>query len=140
MPAPMPAVSPLAATQIDGALAQDVAGISAYVMWNEALYAELGIYRSAKQGVTNPITGAAGPLDGTVSNVIKGAAPYAAWPTSINGGGTIWRSGVYGASFKLFPGGGSSAAPAPLSGPVNRFRDVAEDFQYQFIGDSTCSP
>ena len=68
-------VSPLAGTQIDGALAQDVAGISAYVMWNESLYGELGAYRSAKQGVLNPITGAAGPLDGTVSNVISGAAP-----------------------------------------------------------------
>src|ERR1700733_12641244 len=43
-------VSSLAGTQIDGALAQDVAGISAYVMWNEALYGELGVYRSAKQG------------------------------------------------------------------------------------------
>lgn len=52
-------VSPLAGTQIDGALAQDVAGISAYVMWNESLYGELGVYRSAKQGAANPITGAA---------------------------------------------------------------------------------
>jgi hypothetical protein len=73
-------ISPLAGTQIDGALAQDVAGISAYVMWHEALYAELGAYRSAKQGVLNPITGAAGPLDGTVSNVISGAAPYGRVP------------------------------------------------------------
>src|SRR5208282_4285196 len=98
-------VSPLAGTQIDGALAQDVAGISAYVMWNESLYGELGAYRSAKQGVLNPITGAAGPLDGTVSNVISGAAPYARLAYEYQ-----WRRhdleiGVYGATFKLFPGG-----------------------------------
>jgi hypothetical protein len=43
--------------------------------------------------------------------------------------------GVYGANFKLLPGGGTAAAPAALSGPVNQFRDFAEDFQYQFIGD-----
>jgi hypothetical protein len=128
-------VSPLAGTQIDGALAQDVAGISAYVMWKESLYGEVGAYRSAKQGVTNPITGAAGPLDGTVSNVISGAAPYARVAYEYQ-----WRRhdleiGVYGASFKLFPGGGSAASPGTLSGPVNQFKDVAEDFQYQFIGD-----
>src|SRR5579871_2710059 len=69
-------VSPLAATMIDGTLAQDVAGISAYAFWNESAYAEFGVYRSAKQGAANQLTGAAGPLDGTVSNVIQGAAPY----------------------------------------------------------------
>ena len=31
--------------------------------------------------------------------------------------------------------GGTSAAPTPLQGPVNRFRDVAEDIQYQYIGE-----
>ena len=130
------AVSPLAGTQIDGALAQDVAGISAYVMWNEALYGEFGAYRSAKQGVTNPITGAAGPLDGTVSNVISGAAPYGRVAYEYQ-----WRRhdlelGVYGATFKLYPGGGTTGAPALLSGPANEFRDFAEDLQYQFIGDA----
>jgi hypothetical protein len=128
-------VSPLAATQIDGTLAQDVAGITAYAMWNEALYAELGIYRSAKQGVTNPITGAAGPLDGTVSNVIKNTAPYFRVAYEYQWSRHSIEAGIYGATFQLFPGGGTSAAPAPLNGPVNKFRDVAVDFQYQFIAD-----
>ncbi len=128
-------VSPLAGTQIDGALAQDVAGISAYVMWNEALYGEFGAYRSAKQGVLNPITGAAGPLDGTVSNVISGAAPYGRVAYEFQHGRHDLELGVYGATFKLFPGGGSSTAPALLSGPVNQFQDIAEDFQYQYIGE-----
>jgi hypothetical protein len=129
------AVSPLAGTQIDGALAQDVAGISAYVMWNEALYGELGVYRSAKQGAANPITGAAGPLDGTTSNVISGVAPYGRVAYEYQWGQHNIEVGVYGATFKLLPGGGSVGAPAMLSGPVNEFRDIAEDFQYQFIGD-----
>lgn len=128
-------VSPLAGAQIDGALAQDVAGISAYVMWNEALYGEFGAYRSAKQGVLNPITGAAGPLDGTVSNVISGAAPYGRVAYEFQHGRHDLEVGVYGASFKLFPGGGSAAAPALLSGPANQFKDIAEDFQYQYIAD-----
>jgi hypothetical protein len=129
-------VGPLAGTEIDGALAQDVAGITGYVMWNESLYAEAGIYRSAKQGVTNPITGAAGPLDGSVSNVIKSSgAPYFRLAYEHQWGRNSLEAGVYGATFKLFPGGGSSGSPAQLSGPDNEFRDVAEDFQYQFIAD-----
>jgi len=129
-------VSPLAAAQIDGALAQDIAGISAYAMWNEALYGEIGAYRSAKQGVTNPITGEAGPLDGTVSNVISGAAPYARIAYEQQWGRNDLEIGAYGADFKLYPGGGSSSAPASLSGPVNRFDDIAEDLQYQFVAEN----
>jgi len=128
-------VSPLAGTEIDGALAQDVAGLAVYAMWNESLYGEIGAYRSAKQGVTNPLTGAAGPLDGTVSNVISGAAPYARVAYEYQ-----WRRhdieiGPYGADFKLYPGGGTATAPALLSGPSNEFKDLAEDVQYQYIGD-----
>lgn len=127
-------VSPAAAAEIDGGLAQDVAGISAYVMWNEALYAEIGAYRSAKQGAKNPVTQAVGPLDGATSNVISGVSPYGRIAYEYQ-----WRRhdievGLYGASFKLYPGG-DGTAPASLSGPVNQFRDLAEDIQYQFIGD-----
>ncbi|MGA8707975.1 MAG: hypothetical protein WB646_13415 [Steroidobacteraceae bacterium] len=128
-------VSPLAGTQIDGALAQDVAGISIYAMWNEALYVEAGAYRSAKQGVTNPLTGAAGPLDGTVSNVISGAAPYGRLAYEYQRGRHDLELGMYGAAFKLYPGGGAVGTPASLGGPVNQFRDLAEDLQYQYIGD-----
>jgi hypothetical protein len=134
-------VSPLAGAEIDGGLAQDVAGLSAYVMWNESLYGEIGVYRSAKQGVTNPITGEAGPLDGTVSNVISGAAPYARVAYEYQWGAHNIEVGAYGATFKMLPGGGSAPSggtpgtPAMLSGPVNEFKDVAEDFQYQYVGD-----
>ena len=128
-------VSPLAATEIDGTLAQDVAGLSAYLMWNESLYGELGVYRSAKQGVLNPITGAAGPLDGTVSNVISGVATYGRIAYEYQWTGQNLEVGVYGANFKLYPGGGTTTSPTLLSGPVNEFRDIAEDFQYQFIAD-----
>lgn len=128
-------VSPLAATQIDGTLAQQVAGLSAYAMWNESLYGEIGVYHSAQQGVTNPITGGAGPLDGTASNVIDGAAPYARLAYEHQWQRHDLEVGAYGGQFRLFPGGGSTAAPASLSGLVNQFNDIAEDLQYQFIGE-----
>jgi len=128
------AVSPLAATQIDGTLGQEVAGITAYAFWRESLYAEVGGYRSAMQGQTNVLTGAAGPLDGSASNVIEGFSPY--WRVAYE---YDWRAnsleaGLYGAEFKLFPGS-ASGTPTPLEGPDNRFNDVAVDFQYQFVGE-----
>lgn len=123
-------VSPLAGTAIDGAFAQDVAGITGYVLWNESLYAELGGYRSAKQGSTNALTGGAGPLDGTASNVMSGVVPYWRLAYEKNWDRHSLEVGLYGAQFRLYPGAGSA-----LSGPLNKFNDVAEDFQYQFVGD-----
>lgn len=128
-------VSPIAATEIDGTLGQDVAGLSAYLMWNEALYAEVGLYRSAKQGTANGITDATGPLDGAISNVVSGNAPYWRLAYEQQWGAHSFEAGMYGADFKLYPGGGTTDSPAMLSGPVNEFRDVAEDVQYQYIGD-----
>ena len=127
-------VSPLAATEIDGTLAQDVAGISAYAFWNESLYLETGVYRSAKQGQTNVLTGAAGPLDGSASNVIAGGAPYWRAAYEYGWGASNLEVGIYGAEFKLLPGNGLGT-PTPLQGPDNRFNDVAADFQYQYVGE-----
>lgn len=127
-------VSPLAGTAIDGAFAQDVAGLTAYALWDESLYVEAGGYRSAKQGSTNQLTGGAGPLDGTTSNVMSGVAPYWRAAYEYNWDRHSIEAGIYGATFKLFPGG-TTTTPMPLTGPLNRFNDVAEDVQYQFVGD-----
>ena len=127
------AVSPIAGTQIDGALGQDVAGVSLYAMWNESLYGEIGTYRSAKQGAANAVTGGAGPLDGTSSNVISGGAPYYRLAYEHQWGRNSLSVGLYGATFKLLPG--ADISTATVSGPANEFKDTAEDFQYQFIGD-----
>src|SRR5215813_14446218 len=105
-------VSPLAGTAIDGAFAQDVAGLTGYLFWNESLYAEVGGYRSAKQGATNALTGGAGPLDGTASNVLSGVAPYWRAAYEHNWDRHSIEVGAYGAQFRLYPGAG-----APLSGP-----------------------
>src|SRR5215469_2161708 len=123
-------ISPLAATQIDGTLAQSVAGVTAYLYWNESLYAEAGAYRSAQQGQANALTGAAGPLDGTASNVIKGWSPYWRLAYEHNWERHSIEAGLYGFDTKQLPGAG-----VPLQGPTNRFNDVAEDVQYQFMGD-----
>src|SRR5579871_2048133 len=127
-------VSPLAGTAINGAFAQNVAGLTAYLYWNESLYAEVGGYRSAQQGVTNQLTGGAGPLDGTASNVIQGLAPYWRLAYEYNFDRNSLEVGVYGIDLKVLPGS-ASGSPTPLNGPFNQFNDVAEDLQYQFVGD-----
>ena len=124
------AVSPLAGTAIDGAFAQDVAGITGYLFWNESLYGEFGGYRSSKQPSASTLTGGAGPLDGTASNVMSGLAPYWRVAYEYNRGAHSIEAGLYGAQFRLYPGAG-----APLRGPLNKFNDVAEDVQYQYVGD-----
>ena len=121
--APTPGFS----TQIDGVQGQQVAGLSAYLYWNEALYAEVGVYRSAKQGV-------ALPLDSTSAYVIDGVAPYWRLAYEHQWGRHSLEAGVYGAIFDQFPGA-AAPTPTPLNGATDRARDIAVDFQYQFIAD-----
>ena len=123
-------VSPLAATEIDQTMAQSVAGMTGYLYFDEALYVEFGGYRSAPQGQTNALTGQAGPLDGTFSNVIEGFSPYWRLAYEYDWGANSLEVGTYGEDFKLHPGTGQA-----LEGPDNRFADVAEDFQYQYVGE-----
>ena len=51
------APTPTAAPIIDGALAQDVAGIGGYAMWDNHLYVDGTIYRSDHVGAPNPNPG-----------------------------------------------------------------------------------
>jgi hypothetical protein len=104
-----------AATLVDGTLAQQVAGLTAYTLWNDRFYGEVGIYRSAPLGVHRP-------LDSTATGVIKGTAPY--WRLALpNVWGQDYLSiGTYGMAASVYPAG--------VVGPTNRFTDVAVDLAY----------
>jgi hypothetical protein len=116
------APSPGAVTMIDGGLADaGVAGLSVYGDWNDSIYVELGIYRSAP---------AAAQIDSTSENVVKGVAPYWRVAYERQWGRNSWMFGAYGVNAELYPGG-----DAALSGPANKFNDWALDTQYQYIGD-----
>ena len=64
------APSPTAAAIINGTLAQDVAGIGGYGMWNDHIYVAGTIYRSEHIGGAQP-----NPGTGSAFN-IRGVAPY----------------------------------------------------------------
>ena len=109
------APAPSAAAQIDGTLGQQVAGLTAYTLWNGDVYLEAGAYRSAPIGVSRP-------LDSTAAGVLSGVAPYwrVAFPNTF--GKHYLSVGTYGMSLKTFPAG--------VSGPANRFTDIAFDLSY----------
>jgi len=109
------APAPAAATLVDGTLAQQVAGLTGYAMWNDRIYGEAGIYRSAPLGVSRP-------LDSTATGVISGVAPY--WRLALpNTWGQDYLSvGTYGLAANVYPSG--------IAGPTNRFTDVAIDLAY----------
>jgi hypothetical protein len=109
-------VSPIASPLINGALAQDVAGLGGYSMWNNHLYTEVTVYRSEHAGAATPVTGT-----GSAYN-ISGVAPYwrAAWQQSFDD--NYFEVGTYGIYANSFPGA--------VSGPKDRYVDPSFDFQY----------
>jgi hypothetical protein len=109
------AATPAAATQIDGTLAQQVAGLTAYTLWNDHVYLEGGVYRSAPVGTARP-------LDSLAAGVVRGVAPYwrIAFPNTF--GSQYLSIGTYGMSLRTYPAG--------VTGPTNRFTDVAVDLSY----------
>ncbi len=111
------APSPAAAPFIQGGLAQDVAGLGVYGMWNEHLYGALTGYRSNHLATPQP-------TDGKNFGVnIQGIAPYwrVAWQQAV-GTDNNFEVGTYGMQMRSTPGG--------LTGPKDRFTDYAFDGQY----------
>ncbi len=134
---PDAAPTPAAATRIDGSLAQNVGGASAYLWWNNALYAEAGVYRTSPQGFQNGTTGGNGPIDSSAVDPMNGVAPYWRLAYQAQWDRHSLEVGTFGLYEEVFP---THLNPAPLvqvgaNGPTDNFTDVAADAQYQFIGD-----
>jgi hypothetical protein len=132
------APAPMAGTIIDGALGQQVVGLSLYTMWNNLLYAELGAYHASPTGVTRPLSGVNG--DVPAGDVIDRVGPYWRLALQKQFGEHYFMIGAYGLSADLEPGANMPSAPAPLIGATNNYSDVAGDFQYEKIyGDGDTS-
>lgn len=110
------APGPSAGALINGGLAQDVAGVGGYAMWNEHWYLASTMYRSEHIGGTQPNDGVGFGIN------IRGIAPYwrAAWQTS--GENNNLEIGAYGLHVKSTPNG--------VSGLEDGYTDVAADFQF----------
>jgi hypothetical protein len=113
--APSPGWAPL----VSDALAQQVAGLGGYAMWNDHLYADLTFYRSAHLLGEGP--GGAPNVDST--DTIQNVSPYwrLAWQQQI--GSNYLEVGTFGLYSKLYPEG--------VSGKTNKYTDLALDTQFE---------
>lgn len=113
------APSPAAGTILAGRLAQDVAGLGGYAMWDGHLYGAVTGYRSEHIGGTQP-----NPGTGFAFN-IRGVAPYwrVAWQQTK--GNNYLELGTYGMHVRSSPGA--------ITGPTDHYTDVAVDMQYERI-------
>ncbi|HEY6293974.1 MAG TPA: cytochrome C [Terriglobia bacterium] len=117
--APDSTPSPLASTIIDGPLAQDVAGLGAYAMFDGHLYGDFTGYTSAHLGGPQPPTGVG------FSYNIHGLAPYwrVAWQQSH--GNDYLELGTYGIHVVT--------SPNTVVSPTDTYTDVAADLQWERV-------
>lgn len=113
----------IASAQIDGRLAQSVAGLGVYAWLDQHLYAELTAYTAALVGGNHP-------LDSTQGNVDHGVSPYWRLVYEQRWDRSSLSVGTYGLQTMVHPGNGTA-----LQGPTDRYTDVAADLQYQYIGE-----
>lgn len=122
------AITPAASPLIQGGLAQQVAGLTAYALWNRTLYTEVGGYRTADGALSVLRAG----IDRSEVARLDGPAPY--WRLGLQrewGEGThSLMLGTFGLIARKYPD------PAIATGPTDKFQDVGVDAQYQFVSDT----
>ncbi len=116
--------SPIAKTQIDSSLAQDVAGIGGYTFIANHWYLGATLYQSEHAG-SSP------PYGSTATNTIKGVAPY--WRLAYHNdfGGNDSEIGIYGIQADIAPNGVSGVE-------TDKYTDNAIDgfFEHPMGSDS----
>jgi hypothetical protein len=108
---------PAAGTLIDGGLAQQVAGLGAYLFYNNFIYGEFSLYVSTPQG--GPY-----PADSSSTFTIKGVSPYWRVAFQHNWSPHYLEIGTYGLFSEIYPGG--------ITGPTDNYTDFALDAQYEW--------
>jgi len=110
------APGPTAAALINGGVAQDVAGVGGYAMWNDHFYLAGTIYRSEHIGVSQP-------NDGTCCGInVRGVAPYWRAAYQVSSKNNYLEVGTYGMHVKTTPGA--------ITGLEDSYTDWAADFTY----------
>ncbi len=127
-----PAMQGPALTQIEGSLAQSVAGLSAYAYLDQTYYGEFGVYRSALQGASVANNG------NSNNNVVSSVAPYWRFAYENDWGNNSWELGTLGIYAPLenpTTPAGNAVNNSLQNAPIDRMLDVGFDTQYQYITD-----
>ena len=109
-------LSPMSATLIEDGLGQNVAGLGAYAFWNNLIYAEASLYRSAQQGGPHP-------PDNTSTGIIKALAPYWRLALQKQFEDQYVELGTFGMSTQMYTAG--------VSGLTDRYTDLGFDLNYE---------
>ena len=110
------APGPTAGALINGGLAQDVAGLGGYAMFNEHFYIAGTLYRSQHIGGSQPNDGQGFGIN------IRGVAPYWRLAYTTTNENNSLEIGTYGIHVK--------SSPNAITGLMDGFTDWAVDFQY----------
>jgi hypothetical protein len=122
-------VMPNASTLVDMTLASQVGGIGVYGLWDDLIYGEFAVYRTAKRGFFRFVA-----LGDTTDTVLAGNAPYWRFALQKETGPHSFEVGTYGMIGKV------QVDSEDKSLGSDRFRDYALDASYQYIkGDHTMS-
>jgi hypothetical protein len=113
------------AVPIVAQLGQQVAGISAYALWNQNIYAELSAYKTAN-GFWSFLSKGNDNADQTK---LRGMAPYARLAYTRAWGQHNLMVGMFAMNADVYP---NNLDP---TGPTISYRDRGVDAQYQYIGD-----
>jgi len=106
-------------------LGAQVAGVNAYVMWNNLLYAEIGVYKTAN-GVFSFLSQGTSDINQTK---LSGTNPYLRLALSHEWGAQNLMVGAFGLNANIFPDN------TVQSGPTIQYRDRGVDAQYQYLLD-----
>lgn len=110
---------------IVGGLGGQVAGLSAYAMWNNFLYAEVGAYKTAN-GVFSFMSQGTNDAGQTK---LAGSNPYARLALTHEWGPHNIMVGAFGLNANIH------SDPLDLSSAVTKYRDRGVDAQYQYLLD-----
>lgn len=120
------AVRPTAGTQIDGALAQQVAGIGGYGFYDRTWYAELTAYRTADGAFSILRAGQDHNTPGAVAQ-LKGYNPYLRLAYNKEWGANSFMVGGFGLRVDRYVDNTDTASG------TDRYTDRGIDAQYQYV-------
>lgn len=115
-------IMPAASTLIDMTLSSQVGGVTAYALWDDLVYGEVGAYRTAKSGPFLLVS--AGDV---VETVVDGTAPYWRIALQHEKGPHSVELGTYGMVARVLVDGEVKALGS------DGFRDIALDASYQYV-------
>jgi hypothetical protein len=125
------APGPSAATVIDQAFAQHVAGVGAYAFVNNMLYLEASAYKQLTPRQLKTL--GVDPVDGP-PGLIDGVSPYFRIAAEPNWGNHWLEFGAFGFMTSVNPFAMPDVDASTFSG-TDKYTDLGADAQYQYMGD-----